>query len=141
MFDAYDAPMIDAAATQTMHLAMPFTAKLGIEVMASTASSVRSRLAWHESLTTAGGIMHGGALMALADANGGMCAFLNLPDGATTSTIESTTKFLRAVRSGWATAVSQPLHVGRRVIVVETELTDDDNRLVAKITQSQIVLT
>ena len=75
MFDAYDAPMIDAAATQTMHLAMPFTAKLGIEVMASTASSVRSRLAWHESLTTAGGIMHGGALMSFADSVGALVAY------------------------------------------------------------------
>jgi uncharacterized protein (TIGR00369 family) len=70
-----------------------------------------------------------------------MCAYLNLPEGARTSTIESKTNFLRAVRSGYATATSRPLHVGRRVITVETELTDDESRLVAKVTQSQIVLS
>jgi uncharacterized protein (TIGR00369 family) len=133
--------VIDDQATKTMHQAMPFTATLGVKVMECTPALVRSRLPWHESLTTSGNIMHGGALMALADANGGMCAFLNLPAGARTSTIESKTNFLRAVRSGYANAVSKPLHVGRRVIVVETELTDDEGRLVAKVTQSQIVLT
>jgi uncharacterized protein (TIGR00369 family) len=70
-----------------------------------------------------------------------MCAFLNLPEGATTSTIESKTNFLRAVRSGHATATTRPLHTGRRVIAIETEITDDEGRLVAKVTQSQIVLS
>ena len=132
--------MIDEQATATMHQAMPLTATLGVEVLECTATLVRSRLPWHESLTTTGGLLHGGTLMALADANGGMCAFLNLPEGARTSTIESKTNFLRAVRSGYATATSRPLHVGRRVITVETEVTDDESRLVAKVTQSQIVL-
>jgi uncharacterized protein (TIGR00369 family) len=99
----------DDQATQTMHQAMPFTATLGVAVLECTAELVRSQLPWQESLTTTGGLLHGGALMALADANGGMCAFLNLPKGATTSTIESKTNFLRAVRSGCATALSRPL--------------------------------
>jgi uncharacterized protein (TIGR00369 family) len=79
--------------------------------------------------------------MALADSAGGACAFANLPDGAAgTSTIESKTNFLGAVREGTVTATARPLHVGRTTIVVETELRRDDGRLVAKVTQTQTVL-
>lgn len=133
-------PLVDHEATAMMHAAMPFTVTLGIEVLHSDKEEVQSRLLWDSSLTTSGGVMHGGALMSLADANGGLCAFLNLPAGAGTSTIESKTNFLRAVRGGAALAVSRPLHVGRRVIVVETDVTDDTGRLVARVMQSQAVL-
>ena len=79
--------------------------------------------------------------MALADNIGALCAFLNLPAGAEgTTTIESKTNFLRAVRSGYATAIARPLHVGRRIIVVESDVVDDEKRLVARVTQSQAVL-
>lgn len=79
--------------------------------------------------------------MALADTCGGWCAFLNLPAAATgTATIESKTNFLRPVVSGYVEAVSRPLHVGRTVIVVDTDLRDDQGRLVARVTQSQAVL-
>lgn len=82
--------------------------------------------------------MHGGVLMALADNGGGVCAFLNLPEGATgTATIESKTNFLRAVRGGAVTATTRPLHKGRTMIVLETELTREDGKLVAKVTQTQ----
>jgi uncharacterized protein (TIGR00369 family) len=123
-----------------MRTAMPFAATLGIELLLSGPEEVRGRLAWHESLTTAGGALHGGALMALADSNGGLCAFLNLPEGFGTSTIESKTNFLRAVRGGFATAVSRPLQVGTRVIVVETDILDDSGRLAVRVTQTQAVL-
>jgi uncharacterized protein (TIGR00369 family) len=76
--------------------------------------------------------------MALADNGGGVCAFLNLPEGAIgTATIESKTNFMRAVRSGAVTATTRPLHKGRTMIVVETELTRDDGKLAAKVTQTQ----
>lgn len=133
-------PLVDEKSTALMHEAMPYTATLGVEVLGSAPNEVKSRLLWSESLTTTAGIMHGGALMSLADANGGLCAFLNLPAGAGTSTIESKTNFVRALRGGYATAVSRPLHVGRRVIVVETDVLDDQGRLVARVTQSQMVL-
>ena len=84
--------------------------------------------------------MHGGALMALADSVGALCAVLNLPEGASTSTIESKTNFFRGVRAGYVTAVATPLHVGRTTIVVETDLFDDDGRRVARVTQTQAVL-
>ena len=84
--------------------------------------------------------MHGGVLMALADTVGAWCAFLNLPEGAGTTTIESKTNFLRAVRGGTVQATARPLHVGRTVVVVDTEFRDDDERLVARVTQTQAVL-
>ena len=83
------------------------------------------RLAWRgrPETCTAGGIMHGGALMALADTAGGMLAFLNLPDGAAgTTTTDSTTRFVAAVRDGYAEAVARVLHKGRTLIVVDTEI-------------------
>jgi 1,4-dihydroxy-2-naphthoyl-CoA hydrolase len=78
--------------------------------------------------------------MALADSLGGICAFLNLPPGALTATTSSATVFTRAVRSGEVTAVTRPLHVGRTVIVVQTDMTDDAGRRVAQVTQTQAVL-
>ena len=121
---------------------MPLAGLLGIEAVAETSEEVRARLTWREDLCTAGGVMHGGALMALADCAGGMCAYLNLPDGATgTATIQSSTNFLRPVRDGYVEAVSRPLKVGRTVIVVETEIVDADGRSVARTVQSQAVLS
>jgi uncharacterized protein (TIGR00369 family) len=77
-------------------------------------------------------------MLALADTCGGVCAFLNLPEGATgTATVESKTNFMRAVRDGAVIATSRPLHAGRTLIVVETELTRDDGSLAAKVTQTQ----
>ncbi|MBB4912586.1 PaaI family thioesterase [Actinophytocola algeriensis] len=120
---------------------VPFAAHLGIEVLAADAAEVRGRVAWSEPLCTSGGALNGGVLMALADNIGALCAFLNLPSGAEgTTTIESKTNFLRAVRSGYATAIARPLHVGRRIIVVESDVVDDEKRLVARVTQSQAVL-
>ena len=78
---------------------------------------------------------------ALADSTGAACAFLNLPEGAAgTTTVESKTNFLRGVRDGWIEAVSHPLHVGRTVIVIETDVRDPQDRLVARVLQTQLVL-
>jgi 1,4-dihydroxy-2-naphthoyl-CoA hydrolase len=118
--------------------AMPFAALVGIELLEASPDLVRGRLDWSPERTTAGGLMHGAALMALADSCGGVCAFLNLPEGAAgTSTIESKTNFLRAVREGSLTATTKPLHKGRTLMVVETGLALDDGSLAAKVTQSQ----
>ena len=78
--------------------------------------------------------------MALADAAGGVCAFLNLPPGATTVTIESKTNFLGAIREGTVLARARPLHVGKTTIVVETDVFDASGRRVARTTQTQAVL-
>ncbi|MBN9099159.1 MAG: PaaI family thioesterase [Pseudonocardia sp.] len=120
---------------------MPFTALLGATVDAAAADEVRLRLAWDATRCTAGGMLHGGALMGLADAAGGLCAYLNLPDGATgTATISSATNFLRGVREGHVEAVARPLNAGRTVIVVDTELRDAAGKLVGRVTQTQAVL-
>jgi uncharacterized protein (TIGR00369 family) len=117
---------------------IPFAAALGIELLEATPELVVSRLQWTPERCTTGGVMHGGALMALADNGGGVCAFLNLPEGAVgTATIESKTNFLRAVRDGAVTASARPLHVGRTMVVIETELVRDDGKLAAKVTQTQ----
>ncbi|HEX4865439.1 MAG TPA: PaaI family thioesterase [Acidimicrobiales bacterium] len=120
---------------------MPLTKTLGITFQSSEPDDVKARMDFSEGLCTTGGVIHGGALMALADSTGAACAFLNLPEGAAgTTTIESKTNFLRAVRSGFVEARSTPLHAGRKVIVVDTELRDDRGNLVARVTQSQLVL-
>ena len=119
---------------------MPFARELGVEVTAATPEEVRGRLAWSERLCTAGGVMHGGVLMAFADTLGASCAFLNLPEGALTSTIESKTNFFRAVREGHVEAAARPLHVGRSTIVIQTDLSDAGGRRVAQVTQTQAVI-
>jgi 1,4-dihydroxy-2-naphthoyl-CoA hydrolase len=119
---------------------IPFAATVGIELDSATPDEVRGRLAWSPERCTAAGIMHGGALMTLADTLGGACAYLNLPPGAQTATISSTTSFLRAVREGDATGTARPLHTGRSVIVVQTDLADDSGRRVAQVTQAQAVI-
>jgi uncharacterized protein (TIGR00369 family) len=123
---------------KTLNDLVPFAAAVGIELLEAAPELVVSRLQWTPERCTTGGVMHGGALMALADNGGGVCAFLNLPEGAIgTATIESKTNFLRAVREGAVTASSRPLHLGRTVVVVETELVRDDGKLAAKVTQTQ----
>jgi uncharacterized protein (TIGR00369 family) len=127
--------------TSFMHETMPFTAVLGAKALVATPAEVRVRVAWDPSRCTAGGVMHGGVLMALADSCGGWLAFLNLPEGAAgTTTIESKTNFLRAVRGGWVEATAVPLHLGRTIIVIDTELRDEAGKLVGRVTQSQAVL-
>lgn len=120
--------------------AMPFAGRMGITLDSAAPDEVRGRLAWAPDLCTVGDVMHGGALMAFADTLGAVCAFLNLPPGATTSTVQSGTNFFRAVRAGAVTAVSRPLHVGRSTIVVRTDLHDDELRPIATVTQTQSVL-
>ncbi|MGY1730701.1 PaaI family thioesterase [Geodermatophilus sp. SYSU D01045] len=119
---------------------MPFAVATGVELDRAAPDEVAGRLPWAPQRCTAGGVLHGGALMTLADTVGAVCAFLNLPAGASTSTLASSTSLLRAVRSGTAHATARPLHVGRSTVVVLTEVTDDDGRPVASVTQTQAVL-
>ncbi len=132
--------MTDQDPTAEMLSGMPFAAFLGLSEVRASPQRVEASIRYDPSLCTGGGIIHGGVLMGLADCVGGYCAFLNLPPGAGTATIESKTNFLRPVRSGAVRAVATPLQVGRTVIVVDTELRDDQQRLVARTTQTQAVL-
>src|SRR3954469_7803484 len=112
---------------------MPFAVNLGIEIDAASVEEVVGRMAWTPERCTAGGVLHGGALMTLADTVGAVCAFLNLPAGASTSTVSSSTSLMRAVRSGHASALARPLHVGRSFITIAVDLTDDEGRPVAHV--------
>ncbi len=133
--------MTDQSATAGIREAMPLTATLGVRAEKSAAEEVVLSLDWAPGLCTTNGILHGGVIMALADSAGGACALLNLPkDASGTATIESKTNFLGAVRSGTVTATATPLHIGGTTMVVETSVRDASGRLVAKVTQTQVVL-
>ena len=128
--------------TEQLHGLMPMCATLGMRVLRMEPAGIEMEMDWTPERCTTNGLLHGGALMALADSAGGACAFTNLPEGATgTSTIESKTNFFAAVRSGHVEGVSHPLHVGRRTIVVQTDVRDATGRRVAQVTQTQAVLT
>lgn len=119
---------------------IPLAGTLGLELVSAMPERVEGRLAYSPQRCTANGVLHGGALMAMADNFGGVCAYLNLPTGATTSTIESKTNFFRAVRGGHVDSVSRLLHVGRSTIAVQTDVFDANGRHVAQTTQTQAVV-
>jgi 1,4-dihydroxy-2-naphthoyl-CoA hydrolase len=119
---------------------MPFVHHCGIAITSATREEVRGELPWRTELCTTAGVMHGGALMAFADSLGATCAFLNLPAGALTSTIESKTNFFRPVTRGVVHGTATPVHVGRTTIVVQTDLRDDAGKRVALVTQTQAVI-
>lgn len=124
-----------------LQTSMPLCATLGMRGITWTKDVVEMEVDVDPSLGTTGGALHGGVVMALADSCGAACAAANLPEGAIgTSTIESKTNFMGAVKDGVLRARSTPLHVGSTTIVIETELRRDDGRLVAKTTQTQTVL-
>jgi uncharacterized protein (TIGR00369 family) len=131
---------VNAPDLATLVAHIPFAATLGINVDEVSPGRVTGTMNWAEDRCTSGGILHGGALMAFADTIGAVCAVVNLPPGAGTSTIESKTNFFRAVRGGVVTATCTPLHVGRTTIVAQTNLTDERGKLVAQVTQTQAVL-
>lgn len=121
---------------------MPFAKQIGVVFTQVDPDVVKAHLDWAPELCTVGEAMHGGALMTLADAAGAMAAFVNLPEGASgTTTVTSASNFVRAVRDGRANAVSKVLHKGRSTIVVETSITNGEGRTVAKVTQTQAVLS
>ena len=126
--------------TDVVNEQMTLGTTLGIRTFGGP-DEVEATLDWAPGLCTAAGLLHGGVLMALADSAGGVCAFLNLPPGARTATIESKTNFFAAVREGEVRARTRPLHRGKTTIVLETDLLDHSGRLVGRTTQTQAVIT
>jgi 1,4-dihydroxy-2-naphthoyl-CoA hydrolase len=119
----------------------PFPRWLGITVTSATPDRVVAELTVREELCTAGEIIHGGAIMAFADTIGALGTVMNLREGQGTTTLESKTNFFSPGPVGTLlTAETTPLHRGRRTQVWETRLTNQDGRLVAKVTQTQMVL-
>lgn len=126
--------------SQDFTATMPFMRLCGFAIASATAGEVKGTLAWREDLCTTNGVVHGGAIMSFADTLGATCAFLNLPAGAMTTTIESKTNFFRPLTKGAAHGTTTPLHVGRTTIVVQTDIRDDAGKRIALVTQTQAVL-
>ncbi|HKA55621.1 MAG TPA: PaaI family thioesterase [Candidatus Binatia bacterium] len=116
-------------------------ALLNIRFVEATPDRVVAELTFRQELTTVGGSLHGGVLMALADTVGAAATMLNLPPGASTTTLESKTNFLAAGRSGVVRAEATPLHRGKRTMVWQTRVTDANQRLLSLTIQTQMVLT
>lgn len=131
---------MDERLTAMIRDAMPLAALLGLEGVEGGPEAVVVRGAWAPERCTAGGVLHGGYLMSLADVAAATLAFLNLPPGATTATIEAKTNFLAAVREGSVTARAEPVHVGRATIVLQVDVRDDCGRLVSRTLQTQAVI-
>ena len=119
----------------------PFPTLMGVRVLSADKDKVRAELTVRPDLCTAGHIMHGGAIMAFADALGAIGAVLNMPREANTTTIESKTNFIGAAKEGsTVTGESTPVHVGKRTSVWQTRIARDDGKLVAIVTQTQMIL-
>src|SRR5512146_1608612 len=118
----------------------PFPRLMGVEIVEAAKEKVRARLVVRPDLCTAANILHGGAIMAFADTLGAIGAWLNLPDGALTTTIESKTNFIGAAKEGsTVVAESLPFHIGKRSSVWQTKIMREDGKLVAVVTQTQMV--
>jgi len=119
----------------------PFADLLGLKVIEATPDRVVAELEVREELCTTPRVLHGGAVMSLADNLGGMGTVLNLPEGAWTTTLESKTNFIAAIPQGEkAVAECTPLHRGRTTMVWQTRISREDGRLAAVVTQTQMVL-
>lgn len=119
----------------------PFANFLGLKITHVSPERVTAELPMREELNNRFNIMHGGAIMALADNLGGTAATANLKDGQSTTTIESKTNFFAAVPVGdVAKAECTALHRGRTTMVFQTRVTRGDGRLCALVTQTQLVL-
>jgi uncharacterized protein (TIGR00369 family) len=120
---------------------LPFARLLGLELVTVTPDRVEAMLKVREDLCTRPAVLHGGAVMALADTLGAIATVANLPEGTTTTTIESKTNFFAAIPVGdTARAECTPLHRGRTTMVWQTRVTRGDGRLAALVIQTQLVL-
>jgi uncharacterized protein (TIGR00369 family) len=113
---------------------------IGMRYIEASKDRLVAELTIRDDLRTVGGALHGGVIMALADTVGAAVTFLNLPPGASTTTLESKTNFFAAGRDGVVRAEATPLHRGRSTMVWQTRVTDASGRLLAQTIQTQMVL-
>ena len=120
---------------------LPFAKLLGIRFLSATAECVTAEMKVRDDLCTRPAVLHGGAMMALADTLGGCATSLNLRDGASTTTLESKTNFLAPAAVGTTVrAECVAIHRGRRTMVWQTRITSETGKLLAIVTQTQMVL-
>ena len=131
---------MDLVAQIQASMASGLPGHLGTTLISAGADEVTGSLVVEEHLCTIGGILHGGAIMAFADTLGAVATVLNLPAGAGTTTIESKTNFVSAARTGATiTGTTTPIHKGRQTMVWQTRV-ECEGKLVALVTQTQMVL-
>ncbi len=119
----------------------PFSRLLGTRITEVTPDRVVAEVVVREDLANRNGVLHGGALMAIADNLGGTATFISMPAGAGTTTIESKTNFFAAIPVGdTLRAECTPLHRGRTTMVWQTRITRGDGRLAALVTQTQLII-
>jgi|ERR1051326_4985180 uncharacterized protein (TIGR00369 family) len=129
------------ALARLKEIKLPFAELMGVEFTEAAPERVVGAMSVTADLCTVPAVLHGGAIMAFADTLGAAGTFLNLPEGAGTTTIESKTNFIAAARLGSrVTGEATPLHRGRRTMVWQTRVTTEEGRLVALVTQTQLVL-
>jgi len=129
------------ALARLKELKLPFAELIGVEYIAAAPDLVVAEMTVRDDLCTRPAVLHGGAIMAFADTLGAAGTFLSLPEGAGTTTIESKTNFIAAAPLGSrVTGTATPLHRGRRTMVWQTRVTTAEGRLVALVTQTQLVL-
>jgi uncharacterized protein (TIGR00369 family) len=120
---------------------LPFAKVLGLKFVAASETGVKAEMVVRPELCTRPDILHGGAVMAFADTLGAAATILNLPEGKGTTTLESKTNFIGGAKEGATlVATATPIHRGRRTQVWQTRLETEDGKLVAVVTQTQMVL-
>jgi uncharacterized protein (TIGR00369 family) len=120
---------------------LPFAALLGVEFVSAAADRIVARMTVRDDLCTRPAVLHGGAVMAFADTLGAVGTIVNLPAGAATTTIVSKTNFIAPAPAGThVVGEATPIHRGRRTMIWQTRVTNADGRLVALVTQTQLVL-
>jgi 1,4-dihydroxy-2-naphthoyl-CoA hydrolase len=120
---------------------LPFAELLGVKILTAEAARVTAEMLVREDLCTAPPVLHGGAVMAFADTLGASATILNLRDGTWTTTIESKTNFFAPAPVGTRVlGECTPLHRGKRTMVWQTKVTSEEGRLLAIVTQTQMVL-
>ncbi|MEM9619570.1 MAG: PaaI family thioesterase [Pseudomonadota bacterium] len=119
----------------------PFAKLMGVVMTLVTKDRIEGEVQVTKDHCTIPDVMHGGAIMAFADNMGGIGAFVNMPQGAMTTTVESKTNFLRPIPIGQtAKAVATPVNIGRQLHVWRTEIFRNDGKLAAVVTQTQIIM-
>ena len=120
---------------------MPFANLMGVQITDPSKDKVIGKLLVRADLCTSGHILHGGAIMAFADTLGAVAAILNMPEGARTTTIESKTNFIGGAPAGTrVVGESVPVHTGRTTVVCQTTIRSEAGKLVALVTQTQLVI-
>ena len=120
---------------------MPFIQWLGMRFLTAALERVTAEMLVRDELCNGSGVLHGGALMAFADTLGACATTLNLAEGAGTTTLESKTNFLAPALAGTKVlGECLPLHRGKRTMVWQTRVTSESGRLIAMVTQTQMVL-